>query len=298
RFQLVLRATNDVIYDWDIAADDLWWNQNGDVYFGEAGGSRPHNFETWAALLHPEDRDRATTRLQELIRGNGPTCNAEYRLRRTDGAYVYVNARGFMIHDEGGRPLRMIGSLMDVSDRKRVDEANQRLAHGARLALVGELSASIAHEINQPLGAILSNADAAELLLARESVPVEELRQIIDDIRHDDMRAGEVIRHMRALLRRRELAMQPFDLNRAIADVLSFAGGDLVRHGVAVKTDFTLLPIVHGDQVHLQQVVLNLVLNAVDAMQGVPPGRRRLSVRTARGAGGIEIIVSDTGPGI
>ncbi len=299
RFQLVLRATNDVIYDWDIAADDLWWNHNGEAYFGEMSGSRPHNFETWAALLHPEDRDRVTARLQALIHGGGQTCNAEYRLRRADGAYVHVNARGFIIRDETGKPLRLIGSLMDVSDRKHVEEANQRLAHVSRLAMVGELSASIAHEINQPLGAILSNADAAEILLSKETIPVEELRQIIDDIRHDDMRAGEVIRHMRSLLRRRELAMQPFDLNRAIADVLNFAGADLGRHGVRVDTEFTLLPIVHGDQVHLQQVVLNLILNAVDAMEAVPVSRRRLDIRTARSeTGGVEITISDTGIGI
>src|SRR5262249_14358727 len=180
------------------------------------------------------------------------------------------------------RPLGLIGSLMDVSDRKRVEEANQRLAHVSRLAMVGELSASIAHEINQPLGAILSNADAAEILLGRETIPVEELRQIIDDIRHDDMRAGEVIRHMRSLLRRRGLSMQPFDLNRAIADVLAFAGADLSRHGVKLDTDLAPLPIVYGDQVHLQQVVLNLILNAVDAMEPLPAARRRLSVRTAR----------------
>ena len=100
----------------------------------------------------------------------------------------------------------------------RAEEANQRLAHVSRLAVVGEPTASIAHEINQPLGAILSNADAADILLSREPVPLDELRQIVADIRSDDLRAGKVIRHMRALLRRRELAMLPFDLNRAIAD--------------------------------------------------------------------------------
>ena len=99
-FSSCCRATNDVIYDWDIAADDLWWNQNGEVYFGEMSGSRPHNFATWAALLHPEDRDRVTSRLQALIHGDGQACNAEYRLRRADGAYVHVNARGFIMRDE------------------------------------------------------------------------------------------------------------------------------------------------------------------------------------------------------
>src|SRR5262249_10543935 len=135
--------------------------------------------------------------------------------------------------------------------------------------------------------------------LEGDAIPVEELRQIIADIRHDDMRASEVIRHMRTLLRRRELAMQPFDLNRAISDVLHFAGADLGRHGVTVEADFGPLPTAHGDQVHLQQVVLNLGLNAVDAMEGVPRASRRLRVRTARApGGGLEIMVSDSGSGI
>jgi two-component system sensor kinase FixL len=193
----------------------------------------------------------------------------------------------------------MIGSLMDVTDRKRAEEANQRLAHVSRLAVVGELTASIAHEINQPLGAILSNADAADVLLGREPVPVEELRQIVADIRSDDIRAGKVIRQMRALLRRRELAMLPFDLNRAIGDVLGLVGADLGRHGVSVETEFGQLPTVLGDQVHIQQVVLNLILNGVDAMAEAHASQRRLGVRTARAdGGGVRVTIWDSGPGI
>jgi signal transduction histidine kinase len=113
------------------------------------------------------------------------------------------------------------------------------------------------------------------------------------------MRAGEIVRHMRTLLRRRELTMQPFDLNRAISDVINFASADLGRHGVTVDTEFAPLPIAHGDQVHLQQVVLNLILNGVDAMKTVPVARRHLRIRTARSdAGGIEVTVRDSGPGI
>ena len=181
----------------------------------------------------------------------------------------------------------------------RAKEANERLAHVSRLGVVGELTASIAHEINQPLGAILSNADAAEILLRSDAPNLDELRSIIDDIRKDDMRAGDVIRHMRSLMRRRELSVHPFDLNRAVSDVLHLVAGDMSRHRVAVENEFAPLPIVHGDQVHLQQVVFILVLNAVDAMQGVAPSRRRLEVSTARPEdGGVEITVADSGPGV
>ena len=299
RFWLVLRATNDVIYDWNIGADRLWWNRNGEAYFGRMSEGGPSGIARWSDQLHPEDRERATQMLKAFIDGHEQVWDIEYRLRRADGTYAAVHGRGLVVRNEAGMPQRMIGSLMDVTDRKRAEDANQRLAHVSRLAVVGELTASIAHEINQPLGAILSNVDAADILLDRDPVPMEELRQIIADIRTDDMRAGEVIRHMRALLRRRELAMLPFDLNRAISDVLGLASADLGRHRVAVESEFGQLPPVLGDQVHLQQVVLNLILNGVDAMSEVPASRRRLGIRTARReGGGVEVSVWDSGPGI
>jgi signal transduction histidine kinase len=164
---------------------------------------------------------------------------------------------------------------------------------------MGELTASIAHEISQPLGAILSNADAAEILLHTDPVPVEELRQILDDIRRDGLRASEVMRHMRSLLRKREMEKHALDLNRCIHDVLALVHADLERRRVSVATEFGRLPMVHGDAVHLQQVVLNLILNGVDAMAEVAPGQRRLEVRTAHAAaGGVEVTVSDMGSGI
>ncbi|HKA42872.1 MAG TPA: MASE1 domain-containing protein [Burkholderiales bacterium] len=299
RFQHVLRATNDVVYDWDVVADSLWWNGNGDAYFGKMSENGPCTRARWAAALHPEDRERVTSRLDAMLKAGGGVSDTEYRLRRVDGNYAHVHGRGFVVRDASGRPLRMIGSLMDITDRKRAEDANQRLAHVSRLAVLGELTASIAHEINQPLGAILSNADAAEILLDSEVVPVDELRQIVKDIRKDDIRAGEVIRHMRSLTRRRNLSMQPFDLNRAIDDVIRLVNVDLGRHRVAVDAEFAPLPIVYGDQVHVQQVVLNLILNGVDAMADTPAARRRLRITTARcESGGVEVSVTDSGPGI
>jgi C4-dicarboxylate-specific signal transduction histidine kinase len=188
---------------------------------------------------------------------------------------------------------------MDITDRKRVEEAYQSIAHVSRLAVMGELTASIAHEINQPLGAILSNADALDILLGAKTIPIDEVRRIVDDIRQDDMRAGEVIKHIRVLLQKRELAMQPFDLNHAVSDVLHLVSADLTRHRVAVKTEFAPLPITYGDQVNLQQVMLNLIMNGVDAMADTPAPRRQLGIRTERtDAEGVAVTVWDSGPGI
>ncbi|HET7536112.1 MAG TPA: ATP-binding protein, partial [Candidatus Didemnitutus sp.] len=188
-----------------------------------------------------------------------------------------------------------------ITDRKRAEEAQHNLAHASRLAIVGELTASIAHEINQPLGAILSNTDAAEMLLERPVPPLEEVRKILADIRKDDMRAGDIIAHLRALLRKRELEFHALNLNDVVLEVVRLTSPDIQRR--RIKLDLQLapdLPSIQGDRVHLQQVLLNLVVNAMDALQGLPStARLHLNVSSSTTPQGeVEIVVSDTGHGI
>jgi signal transduction histidine kinase len=173
------------------------------------------------------------------------------------------------------------------------------LAHAARLATAGQLTAAIAHEINQPLSAILSNAEAAELMLATEPPPIDEVRHILADIRSDDLRASEVIRHLRSLLGKHTPEMERLDFNALVADVLSLLKVEASRRGVALETDFGELPQVYGDRVQLRQALLNLILNAMDAMADIPPAQRRITVRTsANGNGGVAVAVADAGHGI
>src|SRR5262249_7683717 len=153
--------------------------------------------------------------------------------------------------------------------------------------------------INQPLGAILSNADAAEMLLESSAPSLDQVREILGDIRKDDLRACEVIRHLRALLKKRELEIQPVDLNDVLSDVVLMVRAESRRRGVILVTEpADGLPLVHGDKVHLQQVVLNLVFNAMEAMVDVP-AHKRVTMRTLVNTNGCaEIAVSDTGSGI
>ena len=196
----------------------------------------------------------------------------------------------------------LVGLLIQRRDRIRaeleVGETRRELAHAARLAIAGELTASIAHEINQPLGAILSNADAAEMLLDSSPESLDEVRQILEDIRQDDLRASEVIRRLRALLSKRELDLQPVDIHDVIADVLRITRSEGGRRGVVIDTALAAgNPLVLGDKVHLQQVLLNLLLNGMEAMAGTPDVKK-LMVRTQDKDGAVEIAVSDSGPGI
>jgi PAS domain S-box-containing protein len=208
-------------------------------------------------------------------------------------------ANRYPVKDLQGTVLGVMTVVQEITDRKQADEARQELAHAARLTIVGELTASIAHEINQPLGAILSNADAAETLLESSPAPLDEVRQILHDIRKDDLRASEVIRRIRTLLRNRAIEIQPVDLNEVISEVLGLIQADSGRRGVVLEAVLAGdLPLVPGDKVHLQQVLLNLVFNGMEAMAEVP-GERRLGVRTSRKDNGLaEIAVSDNGPGI
>jgi signal transduction histidine kinase/ABC-type uncharacterized transport system substrate-binding protein len=187
--------------------------------------------------------------------------------------------------------------------RRAEDEARHRraeLAQASRLALAGELTASIAHEINQPLGAILANAGAAEALLRRGVTDTDKLRTIVADIKHADLRASEVIRRVRALVTTRRVERELVDVNAAVRDVLAFLAGDTERRGVAVEAALASdLPPVLADRVQLQQAVVNLCVNALDAMANTAAEKRRLSVRTKSGANrSVEIAVSDTGGGI
>jgi len=199
----------------------------------------------------------------------------------------------------------MIGGLLLQRTRRRRAEADlqrnrEELAHVMRVSTVGELTTSVAHELNQPLGAILSNAEAAEMFLAVEPPALDEVRDILADIRKDDQRASEVIRRMRGLLRKQELAPRSIEINEAVEEVLKLLSTDASARKVAMKFERTAdLPRVRCDPVHLQQVILNLVLNGMEAMAYLPEEKRRIVVRTAPGDNGtVEVAVADSGPGI
>jgi signal transduction histidine kinase len=184
------------------------------------------------------------------------------------------------------------------------EESHRRIMqviHLNRTATAGALSASVAHELNQPLGAILNYAETAELLLSEDSLNVPQLREIIADIRRDDQRASEVIKHLRGLLKQRgEQELQTFNLNDVITAAIRILEPEAVKRGVALDTvQATTAFLVHADQVQLQQVVLNLAFNAMDAIATAIPDRRRLMIQVmAAGKDDVEVVVSDSGPGI
>jgi len=298
RFQLVLEATRDSIYERDAATDRLWWSGNRLIQFGYAREACPADFLSWVRLIHPDDRERTVLHLIETLEHGQQLWESEFRLRRADGSHAHVHEQGFIVRDYRGRPLQMIGALTDITERRDTDELSHRLAHASRLTAMGELTASIAHEISQPISAILSNVDAAEMLLDAGEHNSGELRQILEDIRNDDLRASEVIRHIRGLAKKREADFEPFEVNGLIEDVLRLVSPVARRRGVVVGAELTTVPAVHGDRIYVQQVLLNLLFNGMDAMSAVPADRRFLSVGTECAGDKVEVSVRDRGHGI
>ncbi len=221
--------------------------------------------------------------------------------RRKDGSEVPVEVGLNPIDTPEG--MCVLASIIDITARLRIEAetALQRneLAHLSRVAMLGELSGSLAHELNQPLAAILSNAQAAQRILGRDTGNLDEILEILKDIVEDDRRAGEVIKRLRALFRKEESRYRPLEVNDVVLDVLKLLRSDLLNRDVAVRTELAAgLPQVDGDPVQLQQVLLNLIMNGCDAMDGAP-GERRLTLRTAPSPRGeVEVSVADRGRGI
>jgi len=257
----------------------------------------------WSAGVHPDDLKRCLETYTSSFTVR-QSFTMEYRLRRADGEYRWLLDTGVPRYVLGREFAGYIGSAIDITERRQheLESARQRneLAHLSRVALLGELSVSLAHELNQPLTAILSNAQAAQLLLAQGAADPDELPQILLEIVQESKRAGEIIRRLRVLLKKGEIHRVPLDMNQVVDNVLELIRSDLINQHVAVQVELALdPPWVDGDEVQLQQVLLNLVINACDAMAEVELTNRRLLIRTElAGSNFVRVSVTDQGCGI
>jgi C4-dicarboxylate-specific signal transduction histidine kinase len=271
----------------------------GRALFGIADSGRI-DFEGFLASVHAEDRARLRTALMNAPRDTG-AFEHEVRVIPAGGAVHWLAVRGQFDRGGSGALGVLRGVAIDVTARRRLErEAAQRhgeLAHLSRVATLGALSGSLAHEINQPLMGILSNAQAAQRFLESGDAQLDEVRAILADIVEDDKRAGDVIRRMRALLKKGEVRHAPVDIRTVIDDVLRLTRNDLINRDVsAVAACADEMPPVLGDHVQLQQVLLNLVVNACDAMDGVE--LRKLTIDVRRRGKELEVAVTDRGTGI
>jgi PAS domain S-box-containing protein len=282
--------------------NEIWASDQWRALVGFSSSERL-DLEKILQRVHPDDRETVSQALVKATEGNG-RYETEYRLMLPDGQLRWVASHGRIEFNRAGKPVVVRGVSLNITARKQaeleVQQQRGELAHLSRVTMLGELSGSLAHELNQPLTAILSNAQAAQRFLAHDHADLNEVRDILADIVAEDKRAGEVIRRLRLLLKKGEVQHQPFDLNEVVREVLKLVRSDLVNQGVAAHAELApALPAVNADRVQLQQVLLNLVMNACDAMAGGPAGDRKLIIRTGLAGGeGIRVSVADRGVGL
>ncbi len=254
----------------------------------------------WINAFHPEDRAEEEWRAAFAA---GEPFEKEARLRRADGAYRWFLLRAVPLRDERGRVVKWYGTTTDIEDRKRAEEAlleaQDKLAHVTRTQAMGELAAAIAHEVNQPLTAIVTNANFSLRQLKGSTPNLDELRTAITEIVNDGTRASAVISRIRGLLVKGSPRRTELDIREIIQEVIILLRNELNRNRIQLRTELAAnLPRVQGDAVQLQQVLINLIMNAVEAMRLSTEQPRKLLIRSAKNSDGILVQVQDSGPGI
>ncbi len=264
--------------------------------FDPAGGLP--RFEEFERRIHPDDRARTKEHFRTAIREKVDFDHG-YRIVHPGGEIREIHVIGHPVLSPSGDLVEFVGTLMDVTERRRAEEERQALAHANRIATIGQLTASIAHEVNQPIAAVVTNAQAALRWLNIQPPDPEEVRQALDRIVSNGRRAGDVIGRIRALVTNAPPRNDQLDINEVILEVMALTRSELRSSGTSLQTQLADgLPLILGDRIQLQQVILNLIFNAVEAMSGSREAMRELLIRTEQdGSGGVLVAVRDSGPG-
>jgi C4-dicarboxylate-specific signal transduction histidine kinase len=296
-------------FGWDVSSGKLYWSEET-FRIVECDRADQPTIDLVFQRTHPHDRTRVQETLDRAAQ-KGTPVDFEHRLLMPDGSVKHVHVVGHASKENGSGTPEFFGAITDITERKRAEaeareserryrEVQMDLAHANRVATMGQLTASIAHEVNQPIATARNNAASALRFLSRNPPDLEEVREALGCIVNDVDRAGDVIAGIRKLITKAPAPRDDcLDINEAIREVIVLTRGEALKAGVAVQMQLAEgLPLVQGDRVQLQQVLLNLILNAVEAMSSVDDASRELSISTGRGADEILIAVRDSGPGI
>jgi PAS domain S-box-containing protein len=259
RFQFVARATNDAVWDWDLVSHGLWWNEGVSILFGYPPEQIGPDITWWYETIHPDDRERVKSDINAAVERGAESWSAEYRYRRADGSYAHVFDRGYVLHDGDGRPTRMIGAMMDITQRLQLEE---ELRQSQKMEAVGRLAGGVAHDFNNLLTIITGRT---HLVLGRLKAD-DPVRRSVEVIQKTADRAAGLTRQLLAFSRKQVLQRKVLDLNTMVADVST-----MLRRLIGEDVDLllTLGPHagrVNADRAQLEQALMNLAVNARDAM--------------------------------
>ena len=299
------RLSHTGSFGWNVSSGEVYWTDETYRIFEYENKTKP-TLQMAIDRCHPDDR----MRLQDVLERAAMEKNdftVEHRLMMPDGSVKHVRAVARLSVGDDSQRWVYVGAVIDITERKRAEGEHERLrqleadlAHMNRLTTMGELTASITHEINQPLAAIVSQSEAALRFLNRDDPDLDEARDSLSSIMADGLRAGEVIQGLRALARKSEPQLTRLDIDDVIGQVLAIARGELLRHDVVLRTELASVerPIL-GDRVQLQQLLLNLIMNGVEAMKGITERTRELSVSSMLAEpDGVLVAIKDTGAGL
>jgi signal transduction histidine kinase len=287
---------------WNVTTGEVSWSAEHFRIFGLDPDATTLSYAVFADRIHPEDRPAFEDMLEKAVR-DGSNFQYGFRIVTPDGATKYLHSLGHLTAN-GAKNTEFIGTVMDVTERRLAEEALRSavadLERASRLSTMGQLTASIAHEINQPLAAIITNADACLLWLEADRPDLEEARQAAARIVTNGLRAADIIKSIRTLTRKSAPEMVSLDINDVIGEVIVLMSAEFRRRSVRVETALpSNLNSVIGDRVQLQQVVLNLIMNGIEAMSESMQGQRQLHIRSANDESGrVGVAVEDSGPGL
>ena len=295
------RLSHTGSFGWRIATGEIIWSEETFRIFGYDKASAV-TIDMVVQRIHPDDRSLARQTIDRASR-DGQDFEHGYRLLMPDGSVKYVHATARAVPDNPGG-IEFVGAVTDVTARKRAEEklheAQAALAHVTRVTALGELAASIAHDVNQPLAAVVANAAACLRWLDREPPDLEEARGTMESIIKEGNRAGEVTQRVRAFVNKTTDQRIPLHINDVVNEVVTLVQHELFSHRISLRVELTpVLGIVLADRIQLQQVILNLVINAIEAMQAVTDRPRELLIRTQQDeAHQIRVTVRDCGVGL
>jgi PAS domain S-box-containing protein len=288
-------------FGWSVSSGEIFWSEESFRIFGYEKASSV-TLDMVLQRVHPEDRALVRGTI-ERASSEGRDFDYEYRLLMPVGSVKHVHVVARAVSDHGGQ-LEFIGALMDVTAARQAGEelhkTQAELAHVTRVTTLSELTVSIAHEVNQPLAAVVTNAEACLRWLGREAPNLDEARRAVEWIVKDGNRAAEVIRHIRALTSKTDTQKAPLDINDVVNEVIPLVQRELLSQRVSLRAELApALPVVLADRVQLQQAILNLVMNGIEAMQPVTGWPRQLVIRSDHNeARQVLVAVEDCGVGI